>query len=123
MQYLWSKLLLTFSKRGVILVSRKNINYKAQQDAKRVPHYGIRKLSIGVASVLLGTVFYMQNGTVHADVNPTVSTDNDSVNVVNKDSGISGSAGVASASAGASSAGSASSVLSAGDATNSMVVR
>lgn len=102
------------------MVSSKNINYKAQQEAKRVPHYGIRKLSIGVASVLLGTVFYMQNGTAYADVNPTVSAGNDSVNVVNKDSGTSGSTGASSTSTGA---GSASSVASAGDTTNSMVVR
>ena len=105
-------------------MSRKNINYKAQQDAKCVPHYGIRKLSIGVASVLLGTVFYMQNGTVHADVNPSVSTGNDSVNVVNKDSGTSGSAGVASTSTGVGSVGSANSagsMVSTGDVTNSTV--
>lgn len=107
-----------FSRRGVILVSRKNINYKAQQDAKRVPHYGIRKLSIGVASVLLGTVFYMQNGTAHADVNPTVSTGNDSVNVVNKDFGTSGSPVASNTSTGASSVNSAGSMVSAGDATN-----
>ena len=117
---------MIFSRRGVILVSRNNIKYKAQQDAKRVPHYGIRKLSIGVASVLLGTVFYMQNGTVHADVNPTVSTGNDSVNVVNKDSGTSGSAGVYSTStdvgstnSGVGSANSTGSIVSTGDATNS----
>ena len=103
------------------MVSRKNIKYKAQQDAKCVPHYGIRKLSIGVASVLLGTVFYMQNGTVHADVNPTVSTGSDSVNVVNKDSGASGSTGAVSTSTGVGSANSAGSMVSAGDATNSMV--
>ena len=101
------------------MVSRKNIKYKAQQDAKCVPHYGIRKLSIGVASVLLGTVFYMQNGTVHADVNPTVSTGSDSVNVVNKDSGASGSTGAVSTSTGVGSANSAGSMVSAGDATNS----
>ena len=108
------------------MVSRKNIKYKMQQDAKCVPHYGIRKLSIGVASVLLGTVFYMQNGTVHADVNSTVSTGD--VNVVNKDSGASGSAGVYSTSTSASSANSdvssvglASSGFSAGDTTNSTV--
>ena len=108
-----------FSRRGVILVSRKNINYKAQQNAKCVPHYGIRKLSIGVASVLLGTAFYMQNGTVHADVNPTVSTGNDSVNVVNKDSGISGSAGASSTLTGVGSVNSAGSMVSTGDVTNS----
>lgn len=110
------------------MVSRKNINYKMQQDAKCVPHYGIRKLSIGVASVLLGTVFYMQNGTVHADVNPSVSTGSDSVNVVNKDSGTSGSAGasntptgVGSVNSGVGSANSAGSIVSTGNTTDSTV--
>lgn len=102
------------------MVSRKNIKYKQQQEAKQVLHYGIRKLSIGVASVLLGTVFYMQNGTVHADVNPTVNTGNDSVKVVNKNSGTSGSTGASSASIGADSA---SSVVSTGDTSNLMVLR
>ena len=99
-----------------------------QQDAKCVPHYGIRKLSIGVASVLLGMVFYMQNGTVHADVNPSVSTGSDSVNVVNKDSGTSGSAGasntptgVGSVNSGVGSANSAGSIVSTGNTTDSTV--
>ena len=42
---------------------------KDRYATKQVPHYGIRKLSVGVASVLLGTTFYMgMNGNVvHAD--------------------------------------------------------
>ena len=104
------------------MVSKNNQQWKQQQDAKRVLHYGIRKLSIGVASVLLGTVFYLQNGTAYADVNPMVNAGNDSVNVVNKDSGTSGLTGASSTSTGGSSAGSASSVVSAGDTTNLMGV-
>ena len=102
------------------MVSKNNQQYKRQQEARRVPHYGIRKLSIGVASVLLGTVFYMQNGTAHADVNPMVNAGNDSVNVVNKDSGASGSTGASSTSTGASSA---SSVVLTGNTTNSTTPR
>lgn len=101
------------------MVSSKNIKYKAQQDAKRVSHYGIRKLSVGVASVLLGTVVYMQNGsTVHADVNPTVSAGNDSAKVTNENVGVGYSAGASSE---LNSADSASSVVTAGDTTNSTV--
>ena len=59
----------------------------------------------------------MQNGTAHADVNPMVNAGNDSVNVVNKDSGASGSTGASSTSTGASSA---SSVVLTGNTTNSM---
>lgn len=38
-------------------------------DAKRVPHFALRKLSVGVASVLLGTTLYFGfgAGVVHAD--------------------------------------------------------
>ena len=101
------------------MVSSKNIKYKAQQDAKRVPHYGIRKLSVGVASVLLGTVVYMQNGsTVHADVNPAVSAGNDSAKVADENVGVGYSAGAAS---GINSADSVNSVVAAGAATDSMV--
>ena len=45
-----------------------------EADAKRVPHYGLRKLGIGVASVLLGTTLYFGNAqAVQAD---TVNTGN-----------------------------------------------
>ena len=51
------------------MVSKNNVQVKDRYATKQVPHYGIRKLSVGVASVLLGTTFYMgMNGNVvHAD--------------------------------------------------------
>ena len=49
------------------MVSKNNSQNRIQQEAKRVPHYGLRKLSVGVASVLLGTSFYFGTATtVHA---------------------------------------------------------
>lgn len=56
------------------MVSKNNIQHKMEADAKRVPHYGLRKLGIGVASVLLGTTLYFGNArAVQAD---TVNTGN-----------------------------------------------
>ena len=53
----------------VLNVSKNNIQNKLQADARRVPHWSLRKLSVGVASVLLGTTFYFGMGNVaHADV-------------------------------------------------------
>lgn len=51
------------------MVSKNNVQVKDRYATKQVHHYGIRKLSVGVASVLLGTTFYMgMNGNVvHAD--------------------------------------------------------
>ena len=51
------------------MVSKNNVQVKDRYATQQVPHYGIRKLSVGVASVLLGTTFYMGiNGNVaHAD--------------------------------------------------------
>ncbi|MDM8244748.1 mucin-binding protein, partial [Limosilactobacillus vaginalis] len=50
------------------MVSKNNIQHKMEDDAKRVPHYGLRKLGIGVASVLLGTTLYFGNAqAVRAD--------------------------------------------------------
>ena len=48
------------------MVSKNNQYWKQQRDAQRVPHYGLRKLSVGVASVLLSTTLYM-GATAHAD--------------------------------------------------------
>ena len=91
-----------------------------QKMADQKQRFGIRKLSIGVASVLLGTLFYMQSGTVYADVNPTASAGNDGINVVNENSSTSSSAVGSSTSNSAGSTSSSSSVSSAGDATNSI---
>lgn len=50
------------------MVSRNNVKERLVTDTDRVSHYGIRKLSVGVASVLLGATLYLGSGTVvHAD--------------------------------------------------------
>lgn len=62
------------------MVSKNNFQQHQQAVADRVPHYGIRKLSVGVASVLLGTTFYFGTGAVvHADTvaNDQASTQSD----------------------------------------------
>lgn len=63
------------------MVSRNNINLKMLPDAKRVPHFALRKLSVGVASVLLGTTLYFGFGTgvVHADTTMSSLPDSDTV--------------------------------------------
>ncbi|WP_295729463.1 mucin-binding protein [uncultured Limosilactobacillus sp.] len=48
------------------MVSRSNLQKKAEQQSTRRPHYGLRKLSVGVASVLLGTTLYLGGVTVEA---------------------------------------------------------
>ena len=48
------------------MVSKNNLKYYEQRYALyRKPHFGLRKLSIGVASVLLSTTFFL--GKAHAD--------------------------------------------------------
>ena len=50
------------------MVSKNNKLVKEKYGAVCVPHYGLRKMSIGVASVLLSTTLYMFNGNgVKAD--------------------------------------------------------
>ena len=60
------------------MVSKNNIQAKDRYANKQVPHYGIRKLSVGVASVLLSTTLYM-GVTAHTDAlaatNPQQTTD------------------------------------------------
>lgn len=109
--------------KGKIQVSKNNAKMVQQKMADQRQKFGIRKLSIGVASVLLGTVFYLQSGTVYADVNPTASAGNDGINVVNKNSDTSNSAVGSSTLNRAGSTSSSSSVSSAGDATNSIDTR
>lgn len=48
------------------MVSKNNQWQHLQASAQRVPHYGLRKLSVGVASVLLSTTLYM-GVSAHAD--------------------------------------------------------
>ncbi|WP_295729462.1 YSIRK-type signal peptide-containing protein [uncultured Limosilactobacillus sp.] len=66
------------------MVAKNNLQNRLKQNARRIPHYGIRKLSIGVASVLLGTTLYWgaANSTpVHADVTATPQQDEVDQNV------------------------------------------
>lgn len=51
------------------MVSKNNIVLHNQQGNVKIPHYGLRKLSVGVASVLLGTsvALTMTAKTAHAD--------------------------------------------------------
>ena len=60
------------------MVSKNNSYQKLCQDADRVPHYGLRKLSVGVASVLLSTTLYLgvnaqADTTVETSPQPTIS--------------------------------------------------
>lgn len=51
------------------MVSKNNLTYRWEHDTKMVPHYGLRKFSVGVASVLLGTTVGLgiSTGVSHAD--------------------------------------------------------
>lgn len=55
------------------MLSKNNFREVTKHDAQRTPHYGLRKLSVGVASVLLSTTLYAglnaQADTVTSDVN------------------------------------------------------
>lgn len=56
------------------MVSKNNAYLKEVMHSHRVPHYGLRKLGIGVTSVLLGTTLYFgANAPVHADVTPATN--------------------------------------------------
>lgn len=48
-------------------------------NSQQIPHYGLRKLGIRVASVLLGTTFYFGGNmaNVHADATPAAAGNND----------------------------------------------
>uniref|UniRef100_UPI0025D62579 mucin-binding protein n=1 Tax=uncultured Limosilactobacillus sp. TaxID=2837629 RepID=UPI0025D62579 len=58
------------------MVSRANLNQKAAQNARRRPHYGLRKLSVGVASVLLGATLYLGGTNIEAHAAVANATDN-----------------------------------------------
>mgnify|MGYP005793882865 CR=1 FL=1 len=52
------------------MVSKNNLHLKQTKMADQTPHYGLRKLSVGVASVLLSTTLYL-GVTAQADTLPT----------------------------------------------------
>lgn len=60
------------------MVSKNNKYQKELLNSQRVPHFGLRKLGIGVASVLLGTTFYFGGNmaNVHADATPAATNNN-----------------------------------------------
>lgn len=60
------------------MVSKNNFQHKMTENAKRTPHYGLRKLSVGVASVLLSTTLYF-------GVNAQASTNEPANNDQNND--------------------------------------
>ena len=65
------------------MLSKNNKVKKMEQAAQRNNHFSIRKLTVGAASVLLGTSLYLgaQTSQVHAD---TVKNDEQVTAVVDK---------------------------------------
>ncbi|MBM6813235.1 YSIRK-type signal peptide-containing protein, partial [Limosilactobacillus reuteri] len=62
------------------MVSKNNHQFYQQKHAERKQRWGIRKLSVGVASVLLGTTFMLHsNHAVSADTVPTTTPTNATV--------------------------------------------
>ena len=49
------------------MVSKNNFKERMKGNSRQVQHFGIRKLSIGAASVLLGTTLFFGADVVHAD--------------------------------------------------------
>ncbi|WP_143454171.1 YSIRK-type signal peptide-containing protein, partial [Ligilactobacillus salivarius] len=52
-----------------------------QKSATRAQRFGLRKLSIGTVSVLLGTLMFFSNGQVSADITTNTDTSGDTTNV------------------------------------------
>lgn len=67
------------------MVGRNNFLNKMQTNMERAPHFGIRKLSVGVASVLLSTTLYL--GTVSSNHVLADTTDAEHENVSTEISG------------------------------------
>ncbi|NVI96402.1 YSIRK-type signal peptide-containing protein, partial [Enterococcus gallinarum] len=58
-------------------VSKRNVLLRKRKYACKVQKYSIKKLSIGVASVLVGTALYLGNSVSAAEVtNTEVNSDN-----------------------------------------------
>lgn len=72
------KSLLSATTGGKLMVSKNNLKLRKQQGTKQVPHYGLRKLSVGVASVLLSTTLYGAL-TAQADTSQNIPTNVTSV--------------------------------------------
>ena len=73
-------------------MSKNNAQEYVRKMEQQRQRFGLRKLSVGVASVLLGTTFMVGGSTVaHADVNTSSLVDDSSANVINLNSIASGS--------------------------------
>lgn len=68
------------------MVSKNNTYQKLYQDADRTPHYGLRKLSVGVASVLLSTTLYLGVNAQADTVNQPVVTEDVTQSVTSNNS-------------------------------------
>ena len=71
------------------MVGKNNQQNKLQANAKHVPHFGLRKLSIGVTSVLLSTLVYL-GGNMAAQADTKTSTE-PTINTVNSNNQLIGS--------------------------------
>ena len=80
------------------MVSKNNLKYYEQRHALyRKPHFGLRKLSIGVASVLLSTTFFL--GKAHADEVTGTESNDENVAILNNNYNSVNSVGSAQSSA------------------------
>lgn len=61
------------------MVSKNNQHYRQQQLAKQCQHYGLRKFSFGLASVLLGTTLYFGSNEAVAKAAVTPTDNNNEV--------------------------------------------
>ena len=62
------------------MVSKNNKLTSQSKNAKEIPHYSLRKLSVGVVSVLLGTTLYWGvNNNAYADSQPTITESSEQV--------------------------------------------
>ena len=63
------------------MYSKNNKYMQEQKSATRAQRFGLRKLSIGTVSVLLGTLMFFSNGQVSADITTNTDTSGDTTNV------------------------------------------
>ena len=62
---------ITLSDRRKIWYQKNNLHLQQTKTADQTPHYGLRKLSVGVASVLLSTTLYLGATAQAEKVNQT----------------------------------------------------
>ena len=71
------------------MISKNNHQFYQQKNVEKKQRWGLRKLSVGVASVLLGTTFMLHsNHAVLADTEPTTKPNDNTVNTVQAGSNV-----------------------------------